>query len=198
MDRAFQSSSAPFSLALSPDRRLLAVGTWLGDVDLWEIETAAKRAELKGPTAVVLGVDFSPDGTVLALSSRDGSTRLWDVAAGPWLATVASRRAGAERVRYFADNWHLAIGYEDGAVEIRDLGFYFRHVAGNAEYQLRRLRAAGESFPRADAVLDWSRRILAMPGGNPQSRTGSGLVFQHSWGMLKNTRPEPPTPSPRG
>ena len=165
--RALQSSSAPFSLALTPDRRLLAAGTWLGNVDLWEIETGAKLAELKGPTAVVLGVDFSPDGTMLALSSRDGSTRLWDVAAGQWLATVASRRAGAERVRYLADDWHLAIGYEDGEVEIRDLRYFFRHVAGNAEYQLRRLRAAGESFPRADAVIEWSRRILSVPGGSP-------------------------------
>jgi WD40 repeat protein len=166
--RALQSSSAPFSLALTPDRRLLAVGTWLGTVDLWNAETGEKLTELKGPTAVVTGVDFSPDGTVLALSSRDGSTRLWDVAAGQWLATVASRRAGAERVRFVSDSWRLAIGYEDGEVEIRDLRYFFRHVAGNAEYQLRLLGGAGESFPRAAEAIVWSRQILAAPASRPQ------------------------------
>jgi WD40 repeat protein len=163
--RELQSSSAPFSLALTPDGRTLAAGTWLGNVDLWNVENGSKLMELKGPTAVVLGLDFSPDGSLLALSSRDGSTRLWDVASGQWLATVASRRAGAERVRFLGDGWRLAIGYEDGEVEIRDLRHFFRHVAGNAEYQLRLLRAAGESFPRADEVFAWSRRILSVPRG---------------------------------
>jgi eukaryotic-like serine/threonine-protein kinase len=163
--RALKSSSAPFALALTPDGRTLGVGTWLGNVELWNVENGSKLMDLKGPTAVVLGLDFSPDGSQLALSSRDGSTRLWDVASGQWLATVASRRAGAERVRFLGDGWRLAIGYEDGEVEIRDLRHFFRHVAGHAEYQLRLLRAAGESLPRADEVLAWSRRILSVPGG---------------------------------
>jgi WD40 repeat protein len=162
--RELQSSSAPFSLALTPDGRLLAVGTWLGSVDLWNAETGVKQTELKGPTAVVTGLDFSPDGALLALSSRDGSTRLWDVATGQWLATVASRRVGAERVRFLSDAGRLAIGYEDGEVEIRDLRHFFRHVAGNAEYQLHLLRGAGEFFPRAEEVLAWSRLTLSSAG----------------------------------
>jgi serine/threonine protein kinase/WD40 repeat protein len=154
-------SASPFSLAVTADGRLLAAGTWPGLVDLWDLDTARKLLALKGPTALVTALDFRADGGLLALSSRDGSTRFWDVAAGQWLATVASRKPGAERLRFFPDGGRLAIGYQDGEVEIRDLQYFFRYAAGNAEYQLRQLNAAGESFPRANEALAWSRRFLS-------------------------------------
>jgi WD40 repeat protein len=161
--RRMRPAASPFSLAVSPDGRMLASGLWPGLVDLWDVETGRRIDSLKGPTALVHGLDFNADGSLLALSSRDGSTRLWDVAAKEWLATVASRKVGAERVRFLPDGRRLAIGYEDGEVEIRDLDHFFRYVAGHAEYQLRTLRAAGEWFPRSGDVLEWSGRILSAP-----------------------------------
>ena len=155
------SSSAPFSLAVSPDGRWLTAGTWLGNIDVWDVESGQKLPQLRGHTAMVTAVDFSPDGSLLASASRDGTTRLWDVEKSQWLATVVSRPAGAARVRFFPDGRRLAIGYEDGEVEIRDLSYFFRHAAGNAAYHLRLLGAAGESFPRAGEVLAWSRRVLS-------------------------------------
>jgi WD40 repeat protein/tRNA A-37 threonylcarbamoyl transferase component Bud32 len=164
--RKLRTSSAPFSVALSPDARTLAAGTFLGTVFLWDLESGRPR-ELKGQTRLTGGVAFSPDGSLLASASRDGSTRLWEVATGNWLATVGSRKPGAERVRFFPDGRRLAIGYEDGEVEIRDLQYFFRYVAGHADYQLRLFRDVGESFSRADEVLAWSRRLLSAPPGRP-------------------------------
>ena len=160
--RGLQPSASPFSVAVTPDGRLLAAGTWLGLVDLFDVDTGRKLQTLKGPTALVHAVDVSPDGSVLALASRDGSTRLWDIAASQWLATVATRKPGAERLRFFPDGQRLAIGYEDGEVEVRDLRYFFRYAAGQAEYRLRLLRDAGESFPRAEEALAWSRGILGL------------------------------------
>jgi WD40 repeat protein len=159
--RRWRPSSSPFSLALTPEGRLLAAGTWLGAVDVWEAESGRPVASLKGQTALATSVDFSIDGSLLAVASRDGTTRLWDVAASQSLATIAARRVGAERVRFLPGDRRLAIGYIDGLVEIRDLDYFFRHAAGNADYQLRLLRQGGELFPRADDVLAWSRRVLA-------------------------------------
>jgi hypothetical protein len=79
---------------------------------------------------------------------------------GRSLATIATRNAGAERLRFLPDSRLLAIGYGDGEVEIRDLDYFFRYAAGNADYQLRLLRDAGETLPRADDVLAWTRQIL--------------------------------------
>lgn len=161
--RRMQASASPFSLAVTPDGRMLAAGTWPGIVDIWEVETGRRLHTLKGPTALVHGLDFSADGSLLALSSRDGSTRLWDVTTSEWLATAASRKAGAERVRFLPDGRRLAIGYEDGEVEIRNLQYFFRYAAGQADYHFRLLRSAGETFLRSDEVLAWSRQILSAP-----------------------------------
>ncbi len=157
--------AAAYALAVSPDQRLIAVGTFSGVVDLWEIASSRHLESLKGQTALANGLDFSPDGTLLAVSSRDGSTRLWDVATHQFLATVATRVPGAEQVRFLPDGRRLAIGYGDGVVEILDVNYFFRHVAGSAEFQLNLLRKAGELFPRADEVLAWSRGILSRRGG---------------------------------
>jgi WD40 repeat protein len=158
--RRWAVPAAPFSVALSPDARVVAVGTWLGAVNVWDTRTGAVLHELKGQTALINGLDFSPDGTLLVSSSRDGSTRLWDLRTGRWQATIASRASGAEHVRFFPDGRHIAIGYQDGEVEIRDLDYFFRYVAGHTEYQLGLFRQAGESFPRAADVVEWSRRQL--------------------------------------
>jgi WD40 repeat protein len=157
--RRYAVPAAPFSVALSPDARLVATGTWVGAVNVWDTRTGAMVNEFKGQTALINGLDFSPDGTLLASSSRDGSTRLWDMTTGRWLATVASRGSGAEHVRFFPDGRHIAIGYQDGEVEIRDLDYFFRYVAGHADYQLGLFRQAGETFPRAADVLEWSRGV---------------------------------------
>lgn len=157
----YRTLAAAYSLAISPDRRLLAVGTFSGVVDVWEIASGRQLDSLKGQTALVNSLDFSPDGALLAVASRDGSTRLWDVATHQFLATVATRVPGAEQVRFLPDGRRLAIGYGDGVLEIRDVNYFFRHVAGSAQFQLGLLRKTGELFPRADEVLAWSRGLLS-------------------------------------
>jgi len=161
--RRYATSSAPFALALTRDERLLAAGTYLGAVCVFDVQSGRMLGELSGPTAMATSLDFSPDDRLLAVTSRDGSTRLWDVTSRQWLATVARRTPGAERVRFLPDGRRLAIGYEDGVVAVHDLQYFFRHVAGHADYQLGLLGAAGERFPRADEALAWARSLLTIP-----------------------------------
>ena len=160
--RRYATTSAPFALALTRDERLLAAGTYLGAVCVFDVQTGRLIGELSGPTAMATSLDFSPDDRLLAVTSRDGSTRLWDVTTRQWLATVARRTPGAERARFLPDGRRLAIAYEDGVVAIHDLQYFFRHVAGHADYQLGLLSAAGERFPRADEALAWTRSLLAI------------------------------------
>jgi WD40 repeat protein len=154
-----ETTTDPFVVAFSPDGRQLGVGTWTGIVELWDPRTA-ERTLLTGHTRVVTGLDFSSDGTLLVSASHDGTVRLWDATTRRSLATVASRDAGAALGRFVTQE-HLVVGFDNGELETIDLGYFFRHVAGQAEYQRQlRERLRGSPYPRGGEVLAWSRETL--------------------------------------
>jgi WD40 repeat protein len=68
-----------FSLALSPDGSVLAVGYQDGSVRLWNMDNGEQLAVLKGHEGRVMSLAFSPDGTLLASGGTDGTVRLWGV-----------------------------------------------------------------------------------------------------------------------
>jgi WD40 repeat protein len=69
-----------YSLALSPDGRLLALGTADGAVQLWDVARRKKLGLRVGHTGPVYCVRFSPDGKTLASGGDDSVILLWDVA----------------------------------------------------------------------------------------------------------------------
>ena len=136
---AVHSTLQAFELAVSPDGRTLAAGTWLGLIELREAASGALRATLPGHVRMVTGLAFSPDGRRLASSGHDGAVQLWDVGDAAPLATIARRGIGATSVT-FTDAWaHLAVGWENGRVEVIDLAYFDRYLAGNEPYQRARL-----------------------------------------------------------
>ncbi|GLZ28987.1 hypothetical protein Lesp02_11770 [Lentzea sp. NBRC 105346] len=70
------------SVALRPDGKVLASGSWDKTVRLWEVTPRRERiplATITDPGNFVRSVAFSPDGNTLAAACDDGVTRLWDV-----------------------------------------------------------------------------------------------------------------------
>jgi WD40 repeat protein len=139
---AVQSTLQAFQLAVSPDGRTLAAGTWLGLIELRDADTGALRATLPGHVRMVTGLSFSPDGRRLASSGLDGAVQLWDVVDATLLATIARREIGATRVTFTDDAAHLAVGWDNGRVEVIDLAYFDRYLAGNEPYQRARLGLA--------------------------------------------------------
>ena len=136
---AVPSTLQVFELAVSPDGRTLAAGTWLGLIELRDAATGALRATLPGHVRMVTGLSFSPDGRRLASSGHDGAVQLWDVVEAAPLATIARREIGATRVTFTDDAAHLAVGWDNGRVEVIDLGYFDRYLTGNEPYQRARL-----------------------------------------------------------
>jgi len=106
------------SLAFSPDDKALAVGTDVGTVTLWEIETGKQLASYRGHTNPVRSLAFSPDGKTLATGGADRTVRLWDVATGQERCTLTGHQSGVHRVVFDPTGNTLASASSDGAVKL--------------------------------------------------------------------------------
>src|SRR5262249_3385557 len=95
-----------WSLACSSDSKLLATGSQVGPVYLWELPSGRLRATLRGNTASVRSAAFFPDGQTLATANEDNEVKLWDVTTSQERITFRFGR----RLAVSADGLTLAAG----------------------------------------------------------------------------------------
>jgi len=69
----------PYTVAISPDARLVASAGSAYVIDLWDVVSEQRRQTFHGHTSSVLCLAFHPAGTLLASGSTDGTVRLWAV-----------------------------------------------------------------------------------------------------------------------
>jgi serine/threonine protein kinase/WD40 repeat protein len=68
----FHGEEDYLSLDWSPDGALLAGSTWANRVEIWELISGTRIAELDGHQGAVLHLQWSPDGDFLATTADDG------------------------------------------------------------------------------------------------------------------------------
>jgi WD40 repeat protein len=139
-----------WSLAFSPDDKLLAAGTGgrlsadakrafsvaAGDVSLWEVSTGNHIATLRGHINIVESLAFSTDGKLLASSDGTAAVKLWTVATGKEQATLQHSHPDTNQIQSLAfspDGRYIATGSRDGAVTFWRLTDGNSSAAGTSE-----------------------------------------------------------------
>ena len=107
-----------YALALSPDGKTLATGSYDQKIKLWNVADGKERKTLSGHNGAVYGLAFRPDGKLLASASADRTVKLWDVASGERRDTLSQPQKEQVAVAWSADGTRVAAGGADNRIRI--------------------------------------------------------------------------------
>lgn len=167
------------SVAVSPDGRLLAAGTY-DLVRLWNLDESRELGTLKTACGFAQALAFTPDGSRLIVGGYQ-QTQLWDPAAQKKLAALRGHRGYVRGVALSPDGTQLATASEDRTVRLWSLA------------EGRELRTLG---PLESAVLGvaWSPggELLAAAAGDETrlTRPGQVTLWNPQTGELVKTLPD--------
>ena len=92
------------TVALSPDDKLLASGSWEDKrICLWEVGTGKLVREFGERKHEVCASRFSPDGKTLATGGIDGPIHLWDVGTGQEVRQLVGHPSFVEKLIFTKD-----------------------------------------------------------------------------------------------
>ena len=109
------------TLAFSPDGKMLAGGSNLGAIHLWDAHTSTKLFTLKEHNNRIHALAFSPDGKTLASGSQNGEISLWDTANGVQSsANIIEPRTTVGALLFSLDGKTLVSGNGSGVLQLWD------------------------------------------------------------------------------
>ncbi len=127
----FKTSKPVYSLAASPDGRLLSSSDIENGLQIWEVAKAYQTGDKKYPEPVfmdahsgslgtfrslVWDTQFSPDGQMVASAGGDGNIFLWDLASGEKVQSFYGHQAAVTCLAFSPDGRWLASGGLDAVV----------------------------------------------------------------------------------
>ena len=107
-----------YSIAWSPNGKLLATGSDDRTVKLWDAATGKMLCRLTGHTDSICSVAWSPNGKTLASSAGDATLKLWDLDTGKLLSSLRGHTGGVYTVAWSPDGKTLASGSDDRTVKL--------------------------------------------------------------------------------
>ncbi|PYI87114.1 MAG: hypothetical protein DME26_07195, partial [Verrucomicrobia bacterium] len=109
---------AIYSVALSPDGKTLATGSYDQKIKLWKVETGEELKTISGHNGCVFDLAFRPDGKILASASADRTVKLWDVTSAERRDTLSQPLKEVYAVAFSLDGKRLYAGGVDNRIRI--------------------------------------------------------------------------------
>lgn len=109
------------SLAVSPDGRRIASGSYDQQIRLWTRGDGGEPRTLKGHNGAVFGLAFRPDGRVLASAGADRTIKLWDADSGERLDTLSQPLKEQNAVAWLAGGRLLVAVGADGRLRFWEI-----------------------------------------------------------------------------
>ncbi len=111
-----------YSLAVSPDGKTLATGSYDQQIKLWDLENGTERKTLSGHNGGVFGLAFHPSSKLLASASGDRTIKLWDIATGERLDTLSQPTNDQYTVAFSPDGKSVVAAGIDNRIRLWRLG----------------------------------------------------------------------------
>jgi WD40 repeat protein len=121
VQQKFAASSAIYTLAISPDNRLLAGATDY-DIQIWNLPTQKRLAVLHAPfdCYCLNSLAFSPDSAMLASAEGDTAIRVYDAHTGVLRVTATNLLLESFSLDFTPDGKSLLVGGADRTISVID------------------------------------------------------------------------------
>jgi WD40 repeat protein len=107
-----------YSVAFSPDGKMIASASWDKTVKLWNAATGKEITTLNGHSSRIWGLAFSPDSKTIASANRDTTVKLWNTSIGKEITTFNGHSDSVYSVAFSPDGKTIASASADKTVKL--------------------------------------------------------------------------------